>query len=142
MVTVLCGRFEDMATAGYSMIQLMEESWRGKRPLGQANLVEPTQSRKLAIGSIPSDPIQTEDTITLSEAREYIPTLELYIVGEEMPAHFGAGSFWVAEDAVLPKLRDWMIDGLAPRTLWISSPYEPTGMTSARASALAVVAAA
>ncbi|KAI0891984.1 hypothetical protein F4806DRAFT_481308 [Annulohypoxylon nitens] len=142
MVAVLYGKFEDMATAGFPMIQLMEENWRGSRPLRQANLVEHTQSRQLAIESTPSKPDQSEDTITLSEAREYIPTLERYIVGEEGPAHFGAGSFWVAEEAVLPKLRDWMTGGSAPRTLWISSPYEPAGVTSARASALAVVAAA
>lgn len=35
-----------------------------------------------------------------------------------------------------------MIENAAPRTLWVSSPSDPAGMTSARAAALAVVAAA
>ncbi|KAI2466169.1 hypothetical protein F4781DRAFT_424242 [Annulohypoxylon bovei var. microspora] len=142
MVAVLYGKFEDMTTAGYPMLALMKENWRGSRPLRQAHLLESPERNQLAIEPAPDNPDQNENTISLTEAREYIPTLEGFIVGDEGPGHFSAGSFWVAEDAVLPKLRAWMTEGEAPRTLWISSPYEPTGMTSARASALAVVAAA
>ncbi|KAI1378366.1 hypothetical protein F4677DRAFT_443578 [Hypoxylon crocopeplum] len=129
-------------TAGHRMIDLMEASWNGSRFTRRAQQLKPAGHDPIAIKPAPHTQDTTEDVITRAQARVYGPALERFIVGEEGPAKFSAGRFWVAEDEVLPKLQAWMAEGPTSRTLWVSSPYDPAGMTSAQASALAVVAAA
>lgn len=141
MVSVLYGKFEELP--GAIALKLLEESWREGRPLRQAQYFEAVERGPLSyIQSAQDGSSQVKEVISLTEAREYIQNLERFIVGEEGPTNVGAGSFWVAEEEVLPKLRDWMTERSVPRTLWISSPYERGSVTSARASAMAVVAAA
>ncbi|KAI1155265.1 hypothetical protein F4825DRAFT_68629 [Nemania diffusa] len=134
---------EQDTSAGRRMMILMEASWMDNRPAAPNRTLEPSHSSYLAIE--PASRIQDVTTptgITRASARAHVPALEPFIVGDEGSRLLGAGSFWVAEEEVLPKLRAWMVGDKAPRTLWISSPYDIAGMTSARAAALAVVAAA
>ncbi|KAL2694964.1 hypothetical protein Neosp_001553 [[Neocosmospora] mangrovei] len=84
----------------------------------------------------------TEAGISRTQARTYGPALEPFIIGDEGPRLFGAGYFWCAEEDVIPKLRTWMAEDTISRTLWVSSPGDPGEMTSGRAAALSVVAAA
>ncbi|KAI1118225.1 hypothetical protein F5Y14DRAFT_463273 [Nemania sp. NC0429] len=85
----------------------------------------------------------TRTGITRAKARTYSDVIKSFIIGDEGPGLFGAGrGHWRAEDEVLPKLRTWMVENTAPRTLWISSPYDVGKTTSARAAALGVVSAA
>lgn len=131
----------DDHAAGHRMLDLLWDLWAEK----QARQLEPAERRlppaiEPAPFSIQNNP---KNTITLARAREYSAALERYIVGDEGPARFAAGRSWVAEDGVLPRLRAWMVaGGPASRTLWISSPPDLGGVTSAQASALAVWAAA
>ncbi|KAI1289048.1 hypothetical protein F5Y03DRAFT_378571 [Xylaria venustula] len=127
-------------TAGRRMIILMEASWKDSRLAVRA--LESTNSIHLAVD--PADRVEdvTPTGITRAQARMYGPALKPFIIGDEGPALFSTGSFWLAEEEVLPKLRTWMADNAEPRTLWVSSPYDTAGTTSARAAALAVVAAA
>ncbi|KAH6974934.1 hypothetical protein BKA56DRAFT_589797 [Ilyonectria sp. MPI-CAGE-AT-0026] len=84
----------------------------------------------------------TEAGISRTRARTYGPALEPFIIGDEGPRLFGAGYFWCAEEDVIPKLRTWMAEDTISRTLWVSSPDDAGEMTSGRAAALSVVAAA
>ena len=127
--------------AGQRMLILMAESWRDSKSPIQARL----EFAKPGLPTtVPASRIQGLPAagITRAQARAHGPALEPFIVGDEGPAQFGAGRFWVAEDEVLPKLRAWMVEDAAPRTLWVESPRDAAGTTSARAAALAVVAAA
>lgn len=128
---------EHDTTAGHRMIVLMEATWMdSKSPLGvRPRLALPTAELKL----------ETQDIkaagITLPRACQYAPAIEKFIIGDSGPAQFGAGRFWAAEEDVLHKLRAWMAEGTS-HTLWISSPPDPAGTTSAQAAALVVVAGA
>ncbi|KAI1348457.1 hypothetical protein F5Y01DRAFT_306769 [Xylaria sp. FL0043] len=126
-------------SAGRRMVLLMEASWNDRK---LAERLDSTNPRHLAIE--PMSRVQDVDLsgITRAQARTYCPALKPFIIGDEGPGMFGAGSFWLAEEEVLPKLRAWVVENTAPRTLWVSSPYDTEGTTSARAAALAVVAAA
>ena len=126
--------------AGHRMVILLEASWMDSK--FPKRILEAEKPSRLAIE--PASCIQdvTAAGITRAQARAHGPALEPFIIGDEGPGMFGTGHFWLAEEGVLPKLRAWMIEDAAPRTLWVSSPSDPAGMTSARAAALAVVAAA
>ncbi|KAI0101139.1 hypothetical protein F4814DRAFT_432368 [Daldinia grandis] len=157
MVAILSGNIERLSaelhyqrthyevtdtTAGHRMISLMEASWNGSQFSRRAHQIEPDRR-----GSLSSEPTlhsqdMAENIITRGQARAYGPAIKRFIIGDEGLSKFSTGQFWVAEDGVLPKLRDWMVEQRTTRMLWISSPYEPGAMTSAHASALAVVAAA
>ncbi|XXH00047.1 hypothetical protein Hte_006388 [Hypoxylon texense] len=134
---------EDLA-AGRRMLDLLWDHWMEKqaRQLGPAE--QQQQQQRLPATEPAPHALQGKprDAVTLARAREYSAALERYIVGDEGPATYAAGRSWVAEDGVLPKLRAWMVGGSASRALWISSPPDLGGMTSAQASALAVWAAA
>jgi hypothetical protein len=127
-------------SAGHRMVILMEASWMDSK--SPKRTLEAEKPSRPAIE--PASRIQdvTAAGITRAQARAHSPALEPFIIGDEGPGLFGAGHFWLAEEEVLPKLRAWMIEDAAPRTLWVSSPHDPAGTTSARAAALAVVAAA
>lgn len=93
----------------------------------------------------PESRVQDVTTAGLTHAEAHLrcPPLEPFINGEEGPAFFGTGRFWVAENDVLFKLRAWMSETATSQTLWISSPYEPgVEMSGARAAALAAITAA
>ncbi|KAI3339974.1 hypothetical protein F4824DRAFT_453748 [Ustulina deusta] len=149
MIAILSGKVSSLETelrrqrqnyapqdtsAGRRMVILMEASWMDSRLTDRTRLAIEPASRVVRDVSPAS--------ITRAQARTHGPTLAPFIIGDAGPGLFGAGSFWLAEDEVLPKLRTWMVENVAPRTLWISSPYDIAGTTSARAAALAVVAAA
>ncbi|KAI1122777.1 hypothetical protein F5Y10DRAFT_253233 [Nemania abortiva] len=127
--------------AGRRMMILMEASWMDSRGAPDRAL-ESAQPGRLAIE--PASRIQdvTPAGITREEARKYAPVLEPFIIGDEGPRVVRGGSFWLAEEGVLPKLRTWMVENETSRTLWISSPYDAEEVTSARAAALAAVMAA
>ncbi|KAI1658643.1 hypothetical protein F4813DRAFT_40293 [Daldinia decipiens] len=157
MVAILSGNIERLSaelhyqrmhcevtdtTAGHRMINLMEASWNGSRFLKRPQQIETDRHNPLGSELILHAPEMVGNIITRGQARTYSPAIERFIVGDEGPSKFSTGKFWVAEDEVLLKLRDWMAERRTTRMLWISSPYEPGAMTSAHASALAVVAAA
>lgn len=125
--------------AGHRMVILLETSWMDNK--SPKRTLEAEKPSRLAIE--PASRIQdvTVASMTRAQARAYGPALEPFIIGDEGPGLFGAGHFWLAEEEVLPKLRAWMVENVAPHTLWVSSPSNPARMTSARAAALAVVAA-
>ncbi|KAK2802559.1 hypothetical protein FQN51_004351 [Onygenales sp. PD_10] len=127
-------------TAGRRMIILMGDSWIDSKFRKPA--LESSKTDRLAIESAPHSQTVIAAGITRTQARTYIPALKRFVIGDEGPGQFGAGCFWVAEEGVLPKLRSWMADDANSRTLWVSSPGDGGGTTSARAAALAVVAAA
>ncbi|KAK2741839.1 hypothetical protein FQN55_008126 [Onygenales sp. PD_40] len=127
-------------TAGRRMIILMGDSWIDSKFRKPA--LESSKTDRLAIESAPHSQTVIGTGITRTQARTYIPALKRFVIGDEGPGQFGAGRFWVAEEGVLPKLRSWMADDAKSRTLWVSSPGDGGGTTSARAAALAVVAAA
>ncbi|KAI8960210.1 hypothetical protein F5Y11DRAFT_358597 [Daldinia sp. FL1419] len=129
-------------TAGRRMINLMEASWDGSQFPRRPHQIEPDSQSLLAIEPMLHSQDSAENITTRAQARTYSSTIEQFIIGDEGPGKFSTGQLWVAEDEVLPKLRDWMVEGQTARMLWISSPYEPGGISSAHASALAVVAAA
>ena len=153
MIAILHGEFASLKTelrrqrqnyqaqdisAGHRMVILMEASWMDSK--SPKRMLESAKPSHLAIE--PASHIQDVTCITRAKARTYSSTLEPFIIGDEGPGLFGDGHFWLAEDEVLPKLRTWMIEEAGSHTLWISSPYDLAGTTSARAAALAVVAAA
>lgn len=125
--------------AGRRMVVMMEASWMDSRITGRTlessnttHLIEPASRVQDA----------TPTSITRAQARVHDSAINLFIIGDEGPGLFGEGKLWLAEDEVLPKLRTWMEENTSPRTLWISSPYDNAGTTSAQAAALAVVSAA
>jgi hypothetical protein len=126
--------------AGHRMAILMDASWMESKFLKQ-NL-EFAQSSRLGIE--PTSRVQDATTagMTRTQARTYSSVLEAFVIGDEGPGLFGVNHFWLAEDEVIHKLRMWMIEVVTPRVLWISSPYDTSGTTSARAASLATVAAA
>lgn len=126
-------------SAGHRMFILLEASWMG-REFPKPSL----ESVKSHLTIEPSAPITDATAPGLSrvQARAYSPALKPFIIGDEGPGLFSQGDFWTVENDVLPKLRTWMVEDVVPHTLWVSSPYDTTGTTSARATALAVVAAA
>ncbi|KAI0537931.1 hypothetical protein GGR58DRAFT_469946 [Xylaria digitata] len=155
MIAILSGKVSSLETelrrqrenyalhdtsAGRRMVILMEASWMDSRPHDRT--LESTNPTRLAIE--PASRVQdvTHNSITRAQARTHGPALKPFIIGDEGPGLFRAGSFWLAEYEVLPKLSAWMAENTVPRTLWISSPYDIAGTTSARAAALAVVEAA
>ncbi|KAI0850705.1 hypothetical protein F5Y00DRAFT_268133 [Daldinia vernicosa] len=157
MVAILSGNIERLSaelhqqrmhyevtdtTAGHRMISLMEASWNGSQFSRRAHQIEPEKQNPLSSQLTLHAPGTVENIITRGQARTYSPAIERFIVGDEGPSKFSTGQFWVAEDEALPKLRDWMAEHGTTRMLWISSPYQLGAMTSAHASALAVVAAA
>ncbi|KAF2967369.1 hypothetical protein GQX73_g6225 [Xylaria multiplex] len=127
-------------SAGRRMVILMEASWMDSRLPDRT--LESTNPTRLAIESASRVRDITFDRITRTQARTYGPALEPFIIGDGGPGLFRAGSFWLAEYEVLPKLRAWMAENTIPRTLWISSPYDIAVTSSARAAALAAVEAA
>ncbi|KAI3316662.1 hypothetical protein HD806DRAFT_517086 [Xylariaceae sp. AK1471] len=128
-------------SAGRRMFTLMEASWMENRSYkGTLGAAKPD---RLAIEPTSNIEEVTASGITRAEARTYSHAIKPFIIGDEGSGLFGeGGGFWLAEDEVLPKLRTWMVENAAPRTLWVSSPYDVAGTTSARAAALAVVTAA
>ncbi|KAI8665400.1 hypothetical protein NCS56_00975700 [Fusarium sp. Ph1] len=126
-------------SAGHRMFILLEASWVG-REFSKPSL----ESVKSHLAIEPATPITDATATGLSrvQARAYSPALKPFIIGDEGPGLFGQGNFWLVENDVLPKLRTWMVEDAAPHTLWVSSPYDTTETTSARATALAVIAAA
>ncbi|KAI0116461.1 hypothetical protein GGR51DRAFT_501415 [Nemania sp. FL0031] len=129
--------------AGRRMMILMEASWMNSRTGTPDRAIESPQPASLAIEQASRIQDVTYSGITRAEARNYGPALEPFITGNEGPSLVGGESFWLAEEDVLPKLRTWMVENEASRTLWVSSPYDAEGeMTSARAAALAVATAA
>jgi hypothetical protein len=128
-------------SAGRRMFTLMEASWRDNR--ASKGTLEAAKPGRLVIKPISNVGEVTASGITRAEARTYSDAIKSFIIGNEGPGLFGAGGgFWLAEEEVLPKLRTWMVETAASCTLWVSSPYDTAGTTSARAAALAVVAAA
>lgn len=109
--------------AGHRMVILLEASWMDSK--SPKRTLEAEKPSRLAVE--PASRIQdvTVASITRAQARAHGPALEPFIIGDEGPGLFGAGRFWLAKEEVLPKLRAWMIDTAAPRTLWVSSPFWP-----------------
>ncbi|KAJ3576263.1 hypothetical protein NPX13_g3754 [Xylaria arbuscula] len=125
--------------AGRRMVVMMEASWMDSRIAGRT-IESANPTRLIETASRVQD--VTPAGMTRAQARAHDSTIKLFIIGDEGPGLFGEGKFWLAEDEVLPRLRAWMVEDKLPRTLWVSSPYDMAGTTSARASALAVVSAA
>ncbi|KAJ2995712.1 hypothetical protein NUW58_g1197 [Xylaria curta] len=127
--------------AGRRMFVLMEASWANSRTfqgtVAGAKLdclaAEPTLDIEEVVSS----------GVTRADVRAYSHAIKAFIIGEEDSGLLSTGDgFWVAEDGVLPKLHIWMLEDRESSTLWISSPYDVEGTTSARAAALAATAAA
>ncbi|KAK6956120.1 hypothetical protein Daesc_001390 [Daldinia eschscholtzii] len=129
-------------TAGHRMRDLMEATWNGNQFFRLAYQIEPDRNIQFPVEPTLSTQAGIGSMITRGQARTYGPGIERFVIGDEGHSKFSTGQIWVAEDQVLPSLRDWMIEIQTARILWISSPYEPGGVTSAYAAALAVVAAA
>jgi hypothetical protein len=131
-------------SAGRRMSVLLEVMWEDRQFYKTALEATLASGRTIEPASRVQD--VSECGITRSQARTYSVDIDSFIVGDEGAVHVGAGHSWLAEDAVLPKLRAWMIEDTTSRTIWISSPYQVTRMrsetTSAKAAALAVVSAA
>ena len=125
--------------AGRRMIILMEASYMDSKFVEQPLSFE--KSIHLGTETVSRIEDVSSASITRAQARVYESSIEPFIIGEAGPALFGTGHFWLAEDDVLPKIRAWTVEDKASRTLWVSSPLDPAGTTSARAAALAVVAA-
>ncbi|TGJ83183.1 hypothetical protein E0Z10_g5585 [Xylaria hypoxylon] len=156
MIAILSGKVSNLETelrrqrenytlqdtsAGRRMVILMEISWIDSRlPERTLESINPTRLAIEAAASRVQD--VTPASLTRAQARTHGPALQPFIIGDEGPRLFGRGSFWLAEDEVLPKLRTWMVENTISRTLWVSSPYDAGETTSAQAAALAVVAAA
>ncbi|KAK5630512.1 hypothetical protein RRF57_006227 [Xylaria bambusicola] len=154
MIAILSGKITNLETelsrqrenyaaqdtaAGRRMFVMMEASWMDSRIAGRT--LESANPTRL-IGPAPHVQDITPASMTRAQARAHSSTIKLFTIGTEGPGMFSAGKFWLAEDAVFPKLRTWMVENASSRTLWISSPYDKAGTTSARAAALAVVTAA
>jgi len=107
--------------AGHRMVILLEASWMDSK--SPKRTLEAEKPSRLAVE--PASRIQdvTVASITRAQARAHGPALESFIIGDEGPGLFGAGHFWLAEEEVLLKLRAWMVENAAPRTLWVSSPF-------------------
>ncbi|KAI1483503.1 hypothetical protein F4774DRAFT_367774 [Daldinia eschscholtzii] len=129
-------------TAGHRMRDLMEATWNGNQFFRLAYQIEPDRDNPFPVEPTLSTQAGMGSMITRGQARTYGPVIERFVIGDEGHSKFSTGQFWVAEDQVLPSLRDWMVEVQTARILWISSPYEPGGVTSAYAAALAVVTAA
>ncbi|KAI0809846.1 hypothetical protein GGR55DRAFT_689098 [Xylaria sp. FL0064] len=116
MVAILNGKD---TSAGRRMLYLMEAILNNSK---LAERLDSTNPRHLAIES--TSRVQDVDLsgITRAQARTYCPMLKPFIIGDEGSGLFGAGSFWLAEEEVLPKLRTWMIECTTPRTLWAETP--------------------
>ncbi|KAI0503040.1 hypothetical protein F5B22DRAFT_662698 [Xylaria bambusicola] len=125
--------------AGRRMVVMMEASWMDSRISGRT-LESANPTRLLE----PAPHVQdiAPASITRAQARAHSSTIKVFVIGTEGPGMFGARKIWLAEDAIFPKLRTWMVENASSRTLWISSPYDKEGTTSTRAAALAVVTAA
>lgn len=126
--------------AGHRMFILMGDSWM--ESISPKRALESTRPNLQAAENPSRIQDVPPDGITRAQARAYSVALEPFIIGDAGPSLFGGDRFWLAEEDVLPKLRTWMIGDSAPQTLWISSPYDTAGTTSARAAALAAVGAA
>ncbi|KAI1174268.1 hypothetical protein F4777DRAFT_554453 [Nemania sp. FL0916] len=128
-------------SAGHRMYTLMEASWMNTRL--SKGFLEAPNSNHLITYSTSSLEDGAASGMTRAEARAFSDAIKSFIIGDEGPGLFSAGGgFWLAEDEVFPKIRSWMVENEASRTMWVSSPYDPEGTTSARAAALGVVAAA
>ncbi|KAI1803968.1 hypothetical protein F4811DRAFT_522373 [Daldinia bambusicola] len=128
--------------AGHRMRDMMEATLNGNQSLRMVHQVKPDEDNSFTMEPTPKTQDGTEHIITRGQARIYGPTIESFIIGDQGHTKFSTGQFWVAEDRVLPSLSDWAVKLDKARMLWISSPYEPRGVTSAHASALAVVSTA
>lgn len=132
-------RHHDTA-AGHRMIVMLGSSWRENR--FREGMLESSRPTRPEIGPGPRVQEVPASFISRAKAREHSAAIEGFIIGDEGTGFLATGRHWVAEDGVISKLREWTADREAPRKLWISSPHEVDCVTSARAAALAVVAAA
>ncbi|KAK3350268.1 hypothetical protein B0T25DRAFT_263212 [Lasiosphaeria hispida] len=129
--------------AGQRMVVFLVDGWKDSDHASHLRLEHASKYRPLATDSSSRVEDVKISGITREKARVYGPILGKFIIGDEGPALLTTGRFWVAEDEVLPKLRTWMTENTTSRTLWISSPDDPSdGIPSAQAAAMAVVSAA
>ncbi|KAI8947805.1 hypothetical protein F4801DRAFT_559346 [Xylaria longipes] len=127
--------------AGHRMFVLMEASWMNSKSSNET--IAPAKLGRLAVDLTHNIEEVASSGITRAEARTYGDAIKAFIIGDEGSGLSSArGGSWVAEDGVLLRLRTWMLENVEPSTLWISSPSDVVGITSARAAALAVVASA
>lgn len=81
-------------------------------------------------------------TLTREEAQRFAEHLDDFISGDEGPRLFSVGPFWVAEQAILTKVKDILAEVEVSRTVWISSPHEVQLTSSAEAAAMGAVTSA
>ncbi|KAI0198041.1 hypothetical protein F4808DRAFT_437454 [Astrocystis sublimbata] len=128
--------------AGHRMLALLEDICMSINIGSKGKMASTEFGGRLVAGTNRIEELGSLGT-TRAQARIHKDAIKAFIIGEEGPDLSNArSSSYVAEDGVLHKLRTWMPHGTESSTLWISSPYEVSATTSARAAALAVVTAA
>ncbi|KAF3045327.1 hypothetical protein E8E11_003619 [Didymella keratinophila] len=85
---------------------------------------------------------ETGGPLNREEVRQSSDRLQRFVVGNDGPALFKNGKFWLPEPRIVSMLGEWIGSDALLSTLWIESPTMTRGFPGSRAAALTTVATA